>query len=81
MMNKENTQDEAWLSCPNSVGTLCSESEMESNPEVPASNRDEALFWQGPASAGPGFSKGRQSRRPIDLFIEDIKSNRMRIAQ
>ena len=38
------TQDEALLSCPNSSGTLRSESEMERNPEVPASNQDEALF-------------------------------------
>ena len=38
------TQDEALLSCPNSSGTLRSESEMERNPEVPASTREEALF-------------------------------------
>ena len=34
----------SWLSCPNSAGTLRSESEMERNPEVPASTGDEALF-------------------------------------
>ena len=38
------TQEEACHSCPNSAGTLRSESEMERNPEVPASTRDEALF-------------------------------------
>ena len=38
------TQDEACLSYPNSAGTLRSESEMERNPEVPASTRDKALF-------------------------------------
>ena len=38
------TQDEACLSCPNSAGTLRSESEMERNSEVPASTRDEVLF-------------------------------------
>ena len=38
------THDEALLSCPNSSGTLRSESEMERNPEVPASTREEALF-------------------------------------
>ena len=38
------TQDEALLSCPNSSGTLQLESEMERNPEVPASTREEALF-------------------------------------
>ena len=37
-------QDEAWVSNPNSAGTLWSESEMERKPEVPASTRDEALF-------------------------------------
>ena len=30
--------------CPNSAGTLRSESELERKPEVPASTRDEALF-------------------------------------
>ena len=34
------TQDEFWLSCPNSAGTLLSESEMERNPDVTASIRD-----------------------------------------
>ena len=38
------TQDEACLSCPNSARTLRLESEMERNPEVPASTGDEALF-------------------------------------
>ena len=38
------THDEALLSCPNSSGTLQLESEMERNPEVPASTREEALF-------------------------------------
>ena len=38
------TQDEALPSWPNSSGTLRSESEMERNPEVPASTREEALF-------------------------------------
>ena len=33
------TQDEALPSWPNSSGTLRSESEMETNPEVPASTR------------------------------------------
>ena len=36
-------QDEDWLSCPNSAGTLRSESETERNPEVPVSPRGEAL--------------------------------------
>ena len=35
------TQDEALLSCPNSSGTLQLESEMERNPEVPASTRED----------------------------------------
>ena len=34
-------KDVACLSCPNSAGTLLSESEMERNPEVPASTREE----------------------------------------
>ena len=38
------TQDEALPSWPNSSGTLQLESEMERNPEVPASTREEALF-------------------------------------
>ena len=38
------TQDEACLSCPNSAGTLRSESEMDRNPVVHASTGDEALF-------------------------------------
>ena len=37
-------QVEDWLSCPNSARTLRSESEMERNPEVPASTVKEALF-------------------------------------
>ena len=36
---------------------------------------------QGPAPADPGYSKERWLRQPIYLFIKDIKSNRMRIAQ
>ena len=36
---------------------------------------------RGPALADPGYSKGRRSRRPIQMVIRDIKSNRMRIAQ
>ena len=61
------TQDEACLSCPNSAGTLASESEMQRNPEVPASTRDEALFhctehsgvWRGPShlQSIPDFSE------------------------
>ena len=36
----------------------------------------------GPAPADPGYSKWGRRRRPINyLFITDIKSNRMRIAQ
>ena len=35
----------------------------------------------GPAPADPGYSKGRQRRRPIQMVIRDIKTNRMRIAQ
>ena len=35
---------------------------------------------RGPAPADPGYSKGRR-RRPIQMVIRDIKSNRMRIAQ
>ena len=38
------TEDQAWLSCPYSAGTLRPESEMERTPEVPACIRDEALF-------------------------------------
>ena len=33
------------------------------------------------STADPGYSKGRRSRRPMYLFIKDINSNRMRIAQ
>ena len=36
---------------------------------------------RGPAPADPGNSKGRRHRRPIQMVIRDIKSNRMRIAQ
>ena len=36
---------------------------------------------RGPAPADPGYSKGRRCRRPIQMVIRDIKSNRMRIAQ
>ena len=36
---------------------------------------------RGPAPADPGYSKERQPRRPIQMLIRDIKSNRMRIAQ
>ena len=36
---------------------------------------------RGPAPADPGYSKERQIRRPIQMLIRDIKSNRMRIAQ
>ena len=35
----------------------------------------------GSSLADPGYSKERWLRRPIYLFIKDIKSNRMRIAQ
>ena len=41
---------------------------MESNPEVPASNRDEALFWQGPASAGPVKKAERQRIDALELW-------------
>ena len=36
---------------------------------------------RGPAPADPGYSKGRRRRRPIQMLIRAIKSNRMRIAQ
>ena len=36
---------------------------------------------RGPAPADPGYSKERRHRRPIYIFIKDIKSNRMMIAQ
>ena len=36
---------------------------------------------RGPAPADPGYSKRGRRRRPIYLFIKDLKSNRMRIAQ
>ena len=40
-----------------------------------------APFCRGPAPADPGYSKRGRRRRPIYLFIKDLKSNRMRIAQ
>ena len=46
-------QDEACLSCPNTAGTVQSESETERKPEVPASPRDEALFHCAEASRVP----------------------------
>ena len=36
---------------------------------------------RGPAPADPGYLKERRPRRPIQMLIRDIKSNRMRIAQ
>ena len=40
-------------SCPNSAGILRSESEMERNPEVPSSTRDEALLHYTTPSGVP----------------------------
>ena len=39
------------------------------------------LYCRGPAPADPGYSKERRLRRPIQMLIRDIKSNRMRLAQ
>ena len=39
------------------------------------------LHCRGPAPADPGYSKERRLRRPIQMLIRDIKSNRMRIDQ
>ena len=47
------TKAEACLSCPNSGRTLTSESEMERNPEVPASTGDEAYFHYTKSSGVP----------------------------
>ena len=41
----------------------------------------EMATCRGPAPADPGYSKERQRRRPIQMLIRDIKSNRTRIAQ
>ena len=40
-----------------------------------------AIKCRGPAPADPGYSKERRRRRPIQMLIRDIKSNRMRIGQ
>ena len=61
------TQDEASLSCPNSAGTLQSESEMERNPEVPASTGDEALFHFTKPS---GVPRGPSQHHSIPDFSE-----------
>ena len=37
--------------------------------------------FRGPALADPGYSKWGWRRQPTYLFIKDIKSNTMRIAQ
>ena len=42
---------------------------------------DDMILCRGPAPADAGYSKGRWRRRPIQMVIRDIKSNRMRIAQ
>ena len=61
------TQDEACLFCPNSAGTLRSESEMERNPEVPASTRDEALFH---CTKPSGVPRGPSQIHSIPDFSE-----------
>ena len=61
------TQDEASLSCPNSAGTLPSESEMERKPEVPASTGDEALFH---CTKPSGVPRGPSQLHSIPDFSE-----------
>ena len=58
------TQDEACLPCSNSTETPRSMSEMEMNPEVLASTRDEALFI--PAATGEE-SQGAPRNSKADL--------------
>ena len=66
-------------SWPNSAGTLRSESEMERKPEVPASNRDEALFHfvkpsgvpRGPSNSSVSLTSqrhlGSSLRSPVEF--------------
>ena len=61
------TEYEAWLSCPNSAGILRSESEMERNPEVPSSTRDEALLYYTTPS---GVPRGPSQLHSISVFSE-----------
>ena len=61
------TQDEAWLSCPNSAWTLRSDSEMERNHEVPASTRDKALFY---CTKPSGVRSGPSQLHSIPDFSE-----------
>ena len=55
------------LCCPNSAGTLRSESEMEMNLEVPASTRDEALFY---CTKPSGVPRGPSQLQGIPDFSE-----------
>ena len=61
------TEYEARLSCPNSAGILRSESEMERNPEVPSSTRDEALLYYTTPS---GVPRGPSQLHSISVFSE-----------
>ena len=61
------TQEEASLSCPNSAGTVQSESHMERDPEVPASTRDEALFH---CTKPSGVPRGPSQLHSIPDFSE-----------
>ena len=54
-------------SCPNSAGILSSESEMERNPEVPSSTRDEALLYYTTPS---GVPRGPSQLHSISVFSE-----------
>ena len=61
------TKDVTCLSCPNSAGSLQSESEMVRHAEVPASTRDEDLFH---CTKPSGVPRGPSQLHSIPDFSE-----------